>query len=70
MFLDDTRDLSLCSKSTPFLITTERLKNFEKYVASNYTCHNGYQDAGCLCMTKNQKRLLETRGNNSTTINH
>lgn len=66
---------NLCSKSccsmqypTPFLITTERPKNIEKYVSSNYTCRNSYQDTGCLCMTKNQKRILETRGNNSTTL--
>jgi hypothetical protein len=68
---------NLCSSSccsmqypTPFLITSNRFspKNTEKYVSSNYTCRNGYQDTGCLCMTKNQKRILETRGNNSTQI--
>lgn len=70
---------NICSKSccsmqypTPFLITSNRFsgKNSEKYVSSNYTCRNSYQDTGCLCMTKNQKRILETRGNNSTRIKY
>ena len=65
---------SPCSKSccslqypTPFLITSDNFmcKSPEKYVSSNYTCQNSYQDRGCLCMTKKQKKMLETRGNNS-----
>ncbi len=67
---------SPCSKSccslqypTPFLITSDNFmcKSNEKYVSSNYTCQNSYQDRGCLCMTKKQKKMLETRGNNATT---
>ena len=65
-----------CSKSccslqypTPFLLTSDNVcKGKEKYVSSNYTCRNSYQGTGCLCMTQNQKYMLETRGNNASML--
>ncbi len=79
-FIDDGGDgtlglqSSLCSKSCcipqyplPFdLPEDELLKNSNiEYVQSNYTCNNGFQDTGCLCMTKEQSHFLNSRGGNS-----
>ncbi len=64
---------NLCSKSccsaqwpTPFKqksdpYVCEGLKS-GKYVPSRMFCNNTYQDAGCLCLTKEQGRFLYSRG--------
>lgn len=66
---------SLCSKSCchaqypiPFELPEDDLiKNSGvKYVSSSYTCNNGFQDTGCLCMTKEQSDFLRTRGKNTS----
>jgi hypothetical protein len=36
----------------------------QKFVSSNYTCNNGIQDTGCVCMTEDQAELLARRGYN------
>ena len=78
-FLDDGGDgtlgliSSFCSKSCctdqyplPFEMPDDKLiKNSGiKYVQTNYTCNNGFQDTGCLCMTKEQSDFLKSRGRN------
>jgi hypothetical protein len=66
---------NMCSKSccssqwpVPFSLTPDDfvLMSDKEFVASPYTCNNGWQDAGCLCLTKEQSRFLRHRGNNST----
>lgn len=68
---------NLCSKSccsaqwpTPFKqksdpYVCEGLKS-GKYVPSRQFCNNTYQDAGCLCLTKEQGRFLYNRGLNGS----
>lgn len=36
----------------------------QKFVSSSYTCNNGLQDSGCVCMTEDQAELFARRGNN------
>jgi len=36
----------------------------QKFVSSSYTCNNGWQDTGCVCMTEKQAELLARRGYN------
>lgn len=65
---------NMCSKSccssqwpVPFSITPDDyvLMSNKEFVPSNLTCNNGFQDAGCLCLTKEQSSFLRHRGNNS-----
>jgi len=35
-----------------------------EFVPSPYSCNNAWQDSGCVCMTKNQKDFLASRGGN------
>jgi hypothetical protein len=67
-------DNNMCSKSCcsqqyppPFAMETDELvcKNKDKFVSSNYTCNNAWQDVGCVCMTDNQRNFLAHRGGNS-----
>lgn len=39
--------------------------NKDKYVPTNYTCSNSFQNAGCLCLKKSQANFLFDRGNNA-----
>ncbi|AYV78262.1 MAG: hypothetical protein Edafosvirus8_12 [Edafosvirus sp.] len=64
----------MCSKSccsnqwpTPFKLPTDPLicANKDKFMPSPYFCNNGFQDSGCLCMTKPQYANLMNRGNNA-----
>ena len=78
--LDDGNDglmglnYNMCSKSccskqypTPFTqdvdVVAESMS--DKFTPSQYTCNNAWQDTGCVCMTKNQKSFLASRGNNN-----
>lgn len=78
-FLDDGGDgtlgliSSLCSKSCctqqyplPFELPDDKLVKNSKinYVRTGYTCNNGFQDTGCLCMTQEQSDFLKKRGQN------
>lgn len=65
---------NMCSKSCcspqyppPFDLPIDPLVcgSDKEFVPSSYTCNNGWQDAGCLCMTKDQASFLSHRGNNS-----
>ncbi|ARF09863.1 hypothetical protein Indivirus_4_35 [Indivirus ILV1] len=68
---------NLCSKSccsaqwpTPFKqksdpYVCDGLKN-GKYVPSRMMCSNTFQDAGCLCLTKDQGQFLYNRGRNGS----
>lgn len=65
---------NLCSKSCcsaqyppPFGLPVDPLVcgSKKEFVPSTYTCNNGWQDSGCLCMTKDQALFLNTRGNNA-----
>jgi len=37
----------------------------DEFVPNSYYCNNGWQDSGCLCMTKQQSEFLQTRGDNT-----
>lgn len=78
-FLDDGQNgemglhSTMCSKSccspqypTPFSIPVDQMvcESGDDYIPSNYTCNNGWQDTGCLCMTKEQATFLASRGGN------
>ncbi len=67
-------NFNMCSKSCcsaqyppPFSMPMDPLVSNSKdtFVPSSYTCNNGWQDTGCLCMTKEQQLLLNKRGNNA-----
>lgn len=78
-FLDDgaNGELSiqhnLCSKSccseqwpTPFKQKYDPYvcANKDKFVPTNITCNNSFQDSGCLCLTKSQAQSLYNRAGN------
>lgn len=67
---------NLCSKAccsqqwpTPFSLSPDDflLMSGKDYVPSNYTCNNGWQDSGCLCLTKEQSLFMNRRGGNAFT---
>ena len=77
--LDDGNDgiyglnYSMCSKSCcspqyppPFEVDKDVVVDKMKgdFVPSPYSCNNAWQDSGCVCMTKNQKGFLSSRGGN------
>lgn len=64
---------AMCSKSCcstqyppPFPldkdVVIDKIKS--EFVPSSYNCNNAWQDSGCVCMTKNQKDFLSSRGGN------
>jgi len=70
---------NLCSKSccspqwpTPFRVPEDRFvcqqKRNGNLVPSQYYCNNAFQDAGCLCMTKEQGNFLFSRGGNGVSL--
>lgn len=44
----------------------ELLRNRGNYVPSGFFCNSFIDDSGCLCLTKEQAKYLQTRGGNST----
>lgn len=65
---------NMCSKSCcspqyppPFHVPVDPLvcNSKDEFVPSSYTCNNGWQDSGCLCMTKKQSKFLGSRGGNT-----
>jgi len=67
-------NFNMCSKACcsqqyppPFSVTPDDfvLRSGQEFVPSSYTCNNGWQDSGCLCMTKDQALFLNRRGNNA-----
>ncbi len=67
-------NFNMCSKACcsqqyppPFSITPDDfvLRSGQEFVPSSYTCNNGWQDSGCLCMTKDQALFLNRRGGNA-----
>ena len=40
--------------------------NKDKFVSSNYMCNDKFNNAGCLCLTKEQNNFLRSRGGNTT----
>lgn len=67
----NTNTFSLCSKACcsqqwflPFNPGFDKQK-YSKYIPTDYTCNNGYQDVGCLCMDKKQVDFISSRGNNA-----
>lgn len=78
--LDDGADGNLglqnnmCSQSccspqypTPFPMPFDPLVcgSEEEYMPSNFTCTNADQNAGCMCLTKDQADFLGSRGGNA-----
>jgi len=66
-------NFNMCSKSCcspqyppPFPLGSDPLvcNSKDEFVSSSYKCNNGWQDSGCLCMTKEQALFLNKRGNN------
>jgi len=79
--LDDNNEgkfnYPICSKACcsvqyppPFEIQIDDwlAKNIDKYVPSQYTCNNSWQDTGCMCMTEKQRTYLESRGSNKHSL--
>ena len=77
--LDDGNDgiyglnYAMCSKSCcgpqyppPFEVDKDVVVDKMKgdFVPNSYKCNNAWQDSGCVCMTKNQKDFLSSRGGN------
>ena len=69
----DTMAFNKCSKSCcskqyplPFNLTVDKEvdANIKDFVPSRFTCNNYWEDAGCLCITKNQSDNLAQRGGN------
>jgi hypothetical protein len=65
---------NLCSKSCcstqyppPFGLPVDPLVcgSKKEFLPSIYTCNNGWQDSGCLCVTKEQTEFLNSRGKNA-----
>jgi len=80
-FLDDgasgamSLQHNLCSKSCcdeqwplPFKMKYDPFvcQNKNDFVPSNLMCKTSYQDAGCMCLTKEQAKFLATRGSNGS----
>lgn len=42
------------------------LMSGKEFVGSPYTCSNSFQDAGCLCLSKDQSSFLRHRGSNAS----
>jgi hypothetical protein len=68
-----TFQYNVCSKAcctpqypTPFSVPVDPMTcgSIGDFVPSNYTCNNGWQDTGCLCLTREQSDFLNNRGNN------
>lgn len=71
---DYTMNFNQCSPAccsdqwpVPFKIPTDKMlcNSEDVFVPTSYFCNNGWQNSGCLCMTKQQSDFLQTRGNNS-----
>lgn len=69
-----TLNFNKCSPScckdqwpVPFVMPddNDKLLCGAEYVPTNYSCNNGWQNGGCLCMTKRQSDFLQTRGENA-----
>ena len=65
---------NLCSKSccsnqysTPFNVPEDSFvcNNKNDFVPNDYVCNNSWQDAGCLCLTKDQYKFINSRGGNA-----
>jgi hypothetical protein len=59
---------SCCSKQYPLPfkmpVNPEVAENIKDFVPSRFTCNNYWEDAGCLCITKDQSDNLAQRGGN------
>lgn len=62
-----------CSKSccspqypVPFAVDADKsvCSSNKEYVPNNYTCNDGWNDTGCLCLDKEQSEFLAHRGGN------
>ena len=71
---DNTMNFNQCSPAccsaqwpVPFKMPVDKMlcNSEETYVPTSYFCNNGWQDSGCLCMTKDQSDFLQTRGQNT-----
>jgi len=67
---------NVCSKSCcgpqyppPFALEEDEFvaKNKDKYVPNNYMCNNAWNNSGCVCMTKDQREYISSRGHNAVT---
>lgn len=66
-------NFNMCSKSCcfqpyppPFGLKEDEFvaKSGKKFLSSPYTCNNGWQDSGCLCLEPKQAKFLNRRGHN------
>ena len=66
--VNDQCSSSCCSDQYPLPFRVQddlQFANKDDFVPNSYTCNNGSQNSGCLCMTKDQAKFLDSRGNNS-----
>lgn len=70
---DEGLNFNLCSPSccsdqwpVPFKMPVDKMtcQSKDKFVPTSYTCNNGWQDSGCLCMKKEQAEFINLRGLN------
>jgi len=63
---------SCCSEQYPTPITLEEdpfiAANKDKFVPNKIFCNSPTNDAGCMCITKDQARFLQTRGGNGSEL--
>jgi len=66
---------NMCSKAccspqypTPFALENDEQVNKMKdnFVLNEYACSNAWNNAGCVCMTKEQQKYLSSRGGNAS----
>jgi hypothetical protein len=71
---NNTMNFNQCSPSccsdqwpVPFKMPVDKTLcgSKDEFVPTSYYCNNGWQDSGCLCMTKKQSDFLQTRGSNT-----
>jgi hypothetical protein len=67
---------NMCSKACcspqyppPFALEEDVMVNSmkDKFVPNNYACNNAWNNAGCVCMTKEQHNYIGSRGGNAST---
>lgn len=61
--------IACCSDQwpVPFKMPVDKTlcESNDEFVPTSYFCNNGWQNSGCLCMTKQQSEFLNARGSNT-----
>jgi hypothetical protein len=49
----------------PFKLSKDKHIDMDKYVPTSYKCNNAWNNSGCVCMTKEQRDFIASRGGNN-----